>query len=132
VRQLGQLDWLLDDLTARVPEVTKAVILSGDGLAIAASGTLTREDSEFLSAVASGFQSLAKGTSQRFVGGAVRQTVVEMEFVILFVMAAGEGSVLAALASQGADLGQVAYEMTLLLRQVGDHLGVAQRPASTA
>ena len=132
MRQLGQLDWLLDDLTARMPEVSTAVILSRDGLAIAASGTLTREDSEFLSAAAAGFQSLAKGTSQRFDGGAVRQTVVEMEFVILFIMAAGEGSCLAVLASQGADLGQVAYEMTLLLRQVGDHLGVAQRPTSTA
>ena len=132
MRQLGQLDWLLDDLTARVPEVSTAVILSRDGLAIAASGILSREDSEFLSAAAAGFQSLAKGISQRFVGGGVRQTVVEMESVILFVMAAGEGSCLAALAAQGADLGQVAYEMTLLLRQVGDHLGVAQRPASTA
>jgi predicted regulator of Ras-like GTPase activity (Roadblock/LC7/MglB family) len=132
VRQLGQLDWLLDDLTARVPEVSTAVILSRDGLAIAASGSLTRENSEFLSAAAAGFQSLAKGTSQRFDGGMVRQTVVEMEFVILFIMAAGEGSCLAVLASQGADLGQVAYEMTLLLRQVGDHLAVAQRPTSTA
>jgi predicted regulator of Ras-like GTPase activity (Roadblock/LC7/MglB family) len=132
VRQLGQLDWLLDDLTGRVPEVTTAVILSRDGLVIAASGTLTRENAEFLSAAAAGFQSLAKGTSQRFDGGAVRQTVVEMEFVILFITAAGEGSCLAVLASQGADLGQVAYEMTLLLRQAGDHLGVAQRPTSTA
>ena len=132
MRQLGQLDWLLDDLTARVPEVSTAVILSRDGLAIAASGSLTRENSEFLSAAAAGFQSLAKGTSQRFDGGMVRQTVVEMEFVILFIMAAGEGSCLAVLASQGADLGQVAYEMTLLLRQVGDHLAVAQRPTSTA
>ena len=40
MRQPGQLDWLLDDLVARVAKVTKAVILSRDGLAIGASGRL--------------------------------------------------------------------------------------------
>ncbi len=132
MRQRAQLDWLLDDLVARVAEVTRAVILSRDGLAIGASATLTREDSEYLCAAAAGFQSLARGTSQHFGGGAVRQTVVEMESAILFVMAAGEGSCLAVLASLGADMGLVAYEMALLVRRVGQHLGVALRPTSVA
>jgi len=132
MRQPGQLDWLLDDLVARVAEVTRAVILSRDGLAIGASSTLTREDSEYLCAAAAGFQSLARGTSQHFGGGAVRQTVVEMESAILFVMAAGEGSCLAVLAGLGADLGQVAYEMALLVRRVGQHMGAARRPATRA
>lgn len=132
MRQPGQLDWLLDDLVARVAEVTRAVILSRDGLAIGASSTLTREDSEYLCAAAAGFQSLARGTSQHFGGGAVRQTVVEMESAILFIMAAGEGSCLAVLATLGADLGQVAYEMALLVRRVGHHLGVGRRPTSAA
>jgi predicted regulator of Ras-like GTPase activity (Roadblock/LC7/MglB family) len=132
MRQAGQLDWLLDDLTARVPEITRAVILSRDGLSIGASSSLTREESEFLSAAAAGFQSLARGTSNQFGGGDVRQTVVEMDFVMLFVMAAGDGSCLAVLAVQGADLGEVAYEMALLVRRVGDHMGVTQRPAATA
>jgi predicted regulator of Ras-like GTPase activity (Roadblock/LC7/MglB family) len=132
MRQPGQLDWLLDDLIARVTEVTKAVILSRDGLAIGASSTLTREDSEYLCAAAAGFQSLARGTSQHFGGGAVRQTVVEMESAFLFVMAAGEGSCLAVLAGLGADMGLVAYEMAMLVRRVGQHLGVARRPTSAA
>jgi predicted regulator of Ras-like GTPase activity (Roadblock/LC7/MglB family) len=132
MRQAGQLDWLLDDLTARVPEITRAVILSRDGLAIGASSSLMREDSEFLAAAAAGFQSLARGTSNQFGGGDVRQTVVEMDFVLLFVMAAGDGSCLAVLAVQGADLGEIAYEMALLVRRVGDHMGVTQRPAATA
>jgi predicted regulator of Ras-like GTPase activity (Roadblock/LC7/MglB family) len=132
MRQPGQLDWLLDDMVARVAEVGKAVILSRDGLAIGASSTLTREDSEYLCAAAAGFQSLARGTSQHFGGGHVRQTVVEMESAFLFVMAAGEGSCLAVLASLGADMGLVAYEMALLVRRVGQHLGVARRPTSAA
>ena len=132
MRQQGQLDWLLDALVARVAEDNRAVIHSRDGLAIGASSTLTREDSEYLCAAAAGFQSLARGTSEHFGGGAVRQTVVEMESAILFVMAAGEGSCLAVLAALGADLGQVAYEMALLVRRVGQHMGVARRPTSAA
>jgi len=132
MRQAGQLDWLLDDLTARVPEITRAVILTRDGLSIGVSSSLMREESEFLSAAAAGFQSLARGTSNQFSGGTVRQTVVEMDQVILFVMAAGDGSCLAVLAVQGADLGEVAYEMTLLVRRVGDHMAVAQRPTASA
>jgi predicted regulator of Ras-like GTPase activity (Roadblock/LC7/MglB family) len=132
MRQRGQLDWLLDDLIARVAEVTKAVILSRDGLPIGASSTLTREDSEYLCAAAAGFQSLARGTSLHFGAGAVRQTVVEMESAILFIMAAGEGSCLAVLAALGADMGLVAYETALLVRRVGQHLGVPRRPTSAA
>jgi predicted regulator of Ras-like GTPase activity (Roadblock/LC7/MglB family) len=131
IRQGVQLDWLLDDLTARVPKVTKAVILSRDGLSIGASSSLARDESEYLSAAAAGFQSLARGTSHQFGGGAVRQTVVEMDNVMLFIMAAGDGSCLAVLALQGADLGEIAYEMTMLVRRVGDHLGVSQRPTAT-
>jgi predicted regulator of Ras-like GTPase activity (Roadblock/LC7/MglB family) len=128
MRQHGPLDWLLDDLVTRVPKVTKAVILSRDGLAIGASDALTREDSEFLCAAAAAFQSLAKGTSQHFGGGAVRQTAVEMEAAFLFVIAAGEGSCMAVLAAQEADIGLVAYEMAMLVTRVSDHLAVGGRP----
>jgi predicted regulator of Ras-like GTPase activity (Roadblock/LC7/MglB family) len=127
MRQPGQLDWLLDDLVTRVDKVTKAVILSRDGLAVGSSDSMSREDSEYLCAAAAAFQSLAGGTSQQIGGGTVRQTVIEMEFAFLFVMAAGEGSCLAVLAAQGADVGLVAYEMALLVTRVGQHLAVGRR-----
>lgn len=130
--QPGELDWLLDDLVARLVTVTKAVILSRDGLAVGSSGTMTREDSEYLCAAAAAFQSLAKGTSEHFGGGIVRQTIIEMESAFLFVMAAGEGSCLAVLATQGADVGMVAYEMALLVTRVGQHMTVAQRATAGA
>ena len=46
--QVGQLDWLIDDLVRRVGLVSKAVILSQDGIALGASGTLERDDAEHL------------------------------------------------------------------------------------
>ena len=128
----GQLDWLLNDLVARVTNIDKAVILSRDGLVIGASSGLSREDSEYLCAVAAGFQSLARGAGHHFGGGAVRQTVVEMEQAFMFVTAAGEGSCLAVLAGAGVDAGMVAYEMAILVRRVGEHLGVSPRPVSSS
>ncbi len=127
----SELDWLLDDLVARVVHIDKAVILSRDGLAIGASAGLSREDAEHLAAVAAGFQSLAKGAGTHFGGGSARQTIVEMESAFLFVTAAGEGSCLAVLTAASADAGLVAYEMAVLVKRVGKHLYVAHRPAAT-
>ena len=77
---VGQLDWLLDDLVRRVGHVTKAVILSQDGMALGASQSLGRDDAEHLAALSAGFQSLARGAERHFGnGGAVRQTIIEME-----------------------------------------------------
>ena len=101
--------------------------MSRDGLAIGASAGLSREDAEHLSAVAAGFQSLARGVGQHFGGGQPRQTIVEMESAFLFVTAAGEGSCLAVLAAADADAaGQIAYEMAVLVRRVGEHMAVAR------
>src|SRR5260370_41989690 len=87
----SDLDWLLDDLVVRVPDVDKAVILSRDGLAIAASSALTREDAEHLAAVASGFQSLARGAGRQFGGGYVRPAIEERDTAFLFVPSPGGG-----------------------------------------
>ncbi len=125
----GSLDWLLDDLVTRVAQISKAVILSRDGLAIGASAGLAREDAEHLAAVAAGFQSLARGFGQHFSCGNPRQTIVELDSAFLFVTAAGEGSCLAVLAGADADAGLIAYEMALLVKRVGPHIGVPARPA---
>jgi predicted regulator of Ras-like GTPase activity (Roadblock/LC7/MglB family) len=123
----GRLNWLLDDLVERVGSIRKALVLSGDGLPKGASKDLTREDGEHLAAVASGFHSLAKGVGRHFDAGSVRQTMVELDEAFLLVSAAGDGSCLAVLADADSDIGQVAYEMTLLVKRVGAHLGTAPR-----
>ena len=128
VNQGSELSWLLDDLVRRVPQVSKAVMLTQDGLAIGASAGLSREDAEHLAALAAGFQSMARGAGQHFGGGRVRQTIIEMEAAFLFVSAAGQGTCLAVLSTGDADIGLVAYEMAVLVRRSNEHLGVAARP----
>ena len=121
------LTWLLDDLVQRVPSARQAVVLSADGLLMGASSGLGQEDAEHLSAMAAGFQSLARGASRHFRAGPVRQTVVEMESAFLVVTAAGHGACLTVLAGSDADLGLVAYEMAVLVNRVGDVLATPDR-----
>lgn len=126
----GKLDWLLDDLLDRVPAARHAAVLSADGLLTGASAGLGREDAEHLAAVAAGFQSLARGAGRRFGGGAVRQTIVEMEAGFLFVTAAGQGTCLAVITEPDSDLGVIAYEMTMLVTRVGQIMSTPSRPAA--
>jgi predicted regulator of Ras-like GTPase activity (Roadblock/LC7/MglB family) len=114
--------WLVNDLVERVAHLDHAVVLSADGLLIGGSGDLSREDAEHLSAVASGLNSLARGAGRRFGGGAVRQTIIEMESGFLFVTAGGNGACLAVFGDANADVGLIAYEMTMLVARVGTYL----------
>ena len=125
------LAWLLDDLASRVEDFRRAVLLSRDGLLIAASADLAQEDAEHMSAVAAALQSLAAGTGDRFDAGGVRQTVIELEKGILFVTAAGEGSCLAALCPANADAGLIAYEMAMLVKRARPHLAQHARVSAT-
>ena len=125
---VGGLNWLLDDLLRRLPGADRAIVLSSDGLLVGRSSNMLRDDADQLSAVASGFQSLSRSTGRYFGGGAVRQTVVEMENAFLIVTAAGTAAYLALLTKVDADIGMVAYEMNLLVRQVGAYLSSSPPP----
>lgn len=120
------LSWLLDDFAGRVG-FRQAVILSRDGLVVAASADLNREDAEHLSALAAGLQSLARGAGEYYRVGAVRQSIIELEQALLFVTAAGQGSCLAVLCPADADAGVVAYEMAMLVKRAGPHLVAGPR-----
>jgi uncharacterized protein len=123
----GELSWLLDNLVDQVEHVQQALILSRDGLVVAASRGLSPEDSEHLSALAAGLQSLARGAGQHFRTGQVRQTIIEMDSAFLFVMAAGRGTCLAVLTGADANVGLIAYEMAMLVRRMGKYLATESR-----
>lgn len=113
------LDRLLDGLVTGLDRARHAVALSTDGMLLGRSGQLDADDAGHLSAVASAFQSLADGAGAQFGGGAVRQTVVELDRATLFVAAAGEGACLALLADEGVDMGRVAYGMNRTVERIG-------------
>lgn len=113
------LDWLVSKFVDDVPGTAHAILVSADGLLMAASQHLPEDRGEQVAAVASGLASLAVGAARLFEGGAVMQTVVEMQAGFLLLMSVGNGSHLAVLTADNADLGQVGYEMALLVDRVG-------------
>ena len=125
------ISWLVNDLVERVAHVEQAVVLSHDGLLIAKSAGLSREDAEHMSAIAAGLHGLARGAGRRFGRGAVRQTIIEMETGFLFVTAGGNGACIAVLGSEDADVGLIAYEMEMLVARVGQYLSTPVRSVTT-
>jgi predicted regulator of Ras-like GTPase activity (Roadblock/LC7/MglB family) len=113
------LDWLVSRFVEEVPDAAHAILVSSDGLLMAASASIPGERAEQVAAVSSGLSSLAVGAARLFEGGAVLQTVVEMEHGYLMLMNVGDGSNLAVLTQDAADIGQVGYEMALLVDRVG-------------
>jgi predicted regulator of Ras-like GTPase activity (Roadblock/LC7/MglB family) len=128
----GTMDWVVDDLVRRVDGISKAVVLSRDGLTLGASQGLSREDADHFCAVAAGLQSLAREAAQRFGGGQVRQTIVEMEKALVFAIEAGEGTCLAAVCPADAKPGLIAYEMGKLVKRIRQHLAADPRDAESA
>jgi predicted regulator of Ras-like GTPase activity (Roadblock/LC7/MglB family) len=115
-------NWLINAFTERVPGVTHAVVVSSDGLLVAASDHLPRDSADQLAAVTSGVLSVTSGAARIFDGDEVRQTVVEMGRGYFLVMSIRDGSILATLAGREADIGVVGYEMAKLAKQAGEVL----------
>jgi uncharacterized protein len=126
------LDWLVTRFVSEVPDAAHAILVSSDGLLMAASASIPGERGEQLAAVSSGLASLAVGAAHLLGGGSVLQTVVEMEQGYLMLMSVGDGSNFTVLTQEGADLGQVGYEMALLVEQVGKVVQAQPRSAPAA
>jgi uncharacterized protein len=126
-----QLDWLLVDFVRATAGARHAVVVSADGLRLAASQGIDDDLGDQLAAVTSGLLSLAQGVASSFGAGSVRQTIVEMAGGYLFVTSISEGSMLAVFADRACDMGMIGYEMTLLASRVGHMLTPGRRPAPT-
>ncbi len=114
--------WLADDFVNQVPGVAHALVVSAEGMPLAASTHLPRDHADQLAAVASGLVSLTQGAARCFDAGQVVQTVVELDRGIMLMMPISDGSSLAVLAASNCDIGLVGYEMTLLVDRVGQQL----------
>ncbi|MCD6640969.1 MAG: roadblock/LC7 domain-containing protein [Nocardioides sp.] len=121
------LDWVMSKFVEDVPDAAHAILVSADGLLMASSTSIPGERAEQVAAVSSGLASLAVGAARLFEGGAVMQTIVEMEMGFLMLMSVGDGSNLTVLTTEEADIGQVGYEMALLVDRVGQMIEAQAR-----
>jgi len=126
------LNWLVTDFVARVPDVAHAVIVSSDGLVVAVSAGFPEERADQLAAVTSGLSSLVQGAARIFEAGTVAQTVVEMDSGVLVVMTISNAASLAVLAGPDGKMGLIAYEMALLVERAGRMIAPATRDSDHA
>ncbi|MFD7921886.1 roadblock/LC7 domain-containing protein [Streptomyces sp. NPDC059740] len=120
--EVGQFGWLVTNFTERVPNVAHAVVISADGLLLTASDRLAAERAEQLSTIAAGAVSLVQAAAHCLDTGNALRTVVQMEHGNMLMMSIRDGSCLVALAAPDCEIGQIAYEMAVLVDQVGEML----------
>jgi uncharacterized protein len=130
-RPAQDLNWLITNFVERVSSVAHAIVVSSDGLPLGYSEGFPPDRVDQLAAVTSGLVSLTQGASRVFDGGAVTQTVVDMQRGLLIVMAISDGSSIAVLAAVDCEMGLVAYEMALLVERVGRALTPQARSAQS-
>ena len=121
-------DFLLDQLCAQSAGISHAIAVSADGLLLASSRDLPRDNADQLSACTSGLASLCNGTAELMNAGRVDHTVIRMEEGLVLVMAVGIGSLLTVLAHKNADLAQVAFDTAQLIERAGATFVPDRRP----
>jgi uncharacterized protein len=116
---MQDMGWLLSNFADSVAGIAHVVAVSADGLLLASSRDLPADRADQLAAITSGVVSLTDGASRMFSAGEVQQTIIEMDSGYLFLMSISDGSSMAVLAARSCDVGQVGYEMALLVERVG-------------
>jgi uncharacterized protein len=127
---MQDMGWLLNSFADSVAGIAHVVAVSADGLLLASSRDLPTGRADQLAAIVAGVISLTDGASRCFDSGPVLQTIIEMDSGYLFLMSISDGSALGVLAARSCDVGQVGYEMALLVERVGAALVPAPREAA--
>lgn len=112
-------NWLLANFVKDTDGVTDAVAVSSDGLLMAMSDGLGRDDADQLAAIVAGIVSLANGVSGRFGLDTLRLIMIEMRRGLLLVSAVSDGSCVGVLATETCDVGLVGYEIAVLAERAG-------------
>jgi predicted regulator of Ras-like GTPase activity (Roadblock/LC7/MglB family) len=116
------VNWLLDKFVTETDGVERAIGVSSDGLLIAISPPLSRDEAEKLAAMISGMTSLALSASRLLSKGPLRQVITEFGSGYLLVSAIRDGSCLGVITEPNGDLGLVGYAGAVLAQRVGSML----------
>ncbi len=119
VEQTREFSWLLRSFVEQTAGVSGAVAVSSDGLLMATSSSLSREDAEPVAAIISGLVSLGRGAAGSLGFGGLERLVVGMRGGVLLLASVSDGSAIGVIARNGCDIGAVGYQMTLLVERAG-------------
>ena len=113
--EAANFGWLLDNFVKTVPGTRHTLVVSADGLLMAMSENLDRTSGDQMAAIVAGMSSLTRGAARQLRAGDVRQAIVEMDELFVFLMSVSNGSVLAVVADASCDVGLIGYEMAMLV-----------------
>jgi len=114
-----QFSWLLGNFVRQTDGVREAVAVSSDGLLIAGSEGLDRNDADHLAAIVSSLASLGRSAARRYDFEGLKLLMIEMRRGFLLVSTISDGSCLGVVAEGGCDLGLVGYEISTLAERFG-------------
>jgi len=114
-----QFAFLLDDFVEQTVGVDDALAVSADGIKLAASEGLSDETADHFGAITSGLSSLTLGAARCFEEDNVHRVIIEMDRSYLLIVNINHGAVLGVVARKDADIGMIAYEMTVFAERAG-------------
>lgn len=102
--------------------VTDALVVSADGVGLALSDGLPAAVAEPFGAIVAGLVSLTRGAARCFAEDRAERVVIELDESYLLVSEITAWAVLGVVARTDADIGLVAYEMTLVAERLAPEL----------
>jgi predicted regulator of Ras-like GTPase activity (Roadblock/LC7/MglB family) len=116
-----RLDRAIGDLLAQAPEIEAAAVVSFDGLPMASALPATM-DEDRVAAMSAALLSLGERAAEGLGRGALSQVYIEGEHGTVFLVSADDEAVLVAVASPGAKVGMMLYEVRRAAADVAEAL----------
>lgn len=118
----NKLTWMLASLA--VEGVRYSVLISGDGLRLAHSESISRDEADAFAAAISGVQSLGKALAVLCgdKDNRLRQNLIEYDQALVLITAAGQNAMLGVCAEPTADAGLIVHRMNDLASRLGNEL----------
>ena len=124
-----QLAMALDEFLQTTSDVEAAAVVSVDGLTMA-SALPPQIEEDRLGAMAAALLSLGEKAAEGLGRGSLAQVFVEGEHGFVFLMAAGDTAVLAAITRTSCKIGLVLYEMRHTCQRIADVLDQPMAPVA--
>jgi predicted regulator of Ras-like GTPase activity (Roadblock/LC7/MglB family) len=111
--------WLMNNFVTGTDGVAHALAVSADGIKLCASEALPLSSADQFAAITSGLSSLTMGAAHCFGEKTVERVMIEMGNSFLLIAHITHGAVLGVIAQKGADIGAIAYSMTVFSERAG-------------
>jgi predicted regulator of Ras-like GTPase activity (Roadblock/LC7/MglB family) len=126
-----RLDRAIHALLAQTPEIEAAAVVSFDGLPMAAALPPSM-DEDRVAAMSAALLSLGERAAQGLGRGELSQVYIEGDSGTVFLVSCDDEAVLVAVASKGAKVGMMLYEVRRAAAAVADVLRAEDEPVTPA